>query len=92
MDRITVARNNAKFLKFMSRIYLIGVVAIALFYSQIWIEGVWSIGDILFSGGIGIGIMIACYLLLLGAAKRQLANSEKIRTAEAEHSIRSDLV
>lgn len=90
MDRITVARNNAKFLKFMAWIYLIGVAVMALFYGRMWIRDVWSTGDILLSGGFGIGVMIFCYLLLLGAAKRQFANAEKIQIAEARHSIPPD--
>jgi len=90
MDRITVARNNAKFLKVMAWFYLVGVVVMAVFYGRMWIGGVWPIHDILISGGFGIGVIAFCYLGLLGAAKRQLANAEKIRVSEDRHSIRSD--
>jgi len=81
MDRITVARNNAKFLKAMAWLYLVGVVALALFYARIWITGVWPVGEILLMGGFGIGVLFLCYVGLLGSARRQLANAEKISGA-----------
>jgi hypothetical protein len=87
MDRITVARNNAKFLKLMAWIYLIALVAIVFFFGWMWIADDWSRGDVLLSGGFGIAVMLCCYLLLVGGANRQLANAEKIQVKRADHSI-----
>jgi hypothetical protein len=92
IDRVTVATNNARFLKFMAWFYLIAVVVMVLFYGRMWIKDAWPVGDILRSGGIGIGVMLLCYLGLQWSAKRQLANAEKIRITEAKQSMPSDLL
>ena len=88
MDRITVTRSNAKFLKSMAWIYLIGMVLMILWFGRMWVRGVIPAGTILFSGGFAIGVWGLCYLGLLGAAKRQLANADKILANTNPHSSR----
>jgi hypothetical protein len=77
MDRATVARDNAKFLKYMALIPLAMLILYSLWIGSLWIRGVSA--SLLVPGGIVIGSFAFDYLLLSYARRRQLANLEKIQ-------------
>jgi hypothetical protein len=80
MDRATVARDNAKFLKYMALICLVVLILYSLWFGFLWIRGLYyNLGSILVPGGIVIGVLSFDYLLLSYARRRQLANLEKIQ-------------
>lgn len=81
MDRATVTRDNAKFLKVMALIYLVMLVLISLWFGFLWIRGVPHYRErFLLLGVISIGSWAFGYWILSYARRRQLANLEKIET------------
>ena len=75
-DRVTVTRHNAKFLKSMAVIYLVGTVLFAFWFGALLLRGAsWETA----LAGICAGVWAFSYWGLLYARKRQLTNAEKIQ-------------
>ena len=80
MDRATVTRDNAKFLKVMALIYLVMLVLFSLWFGSMWIRSVPYYREMfLLLGLISIGSWAFGYWILSYARRRQLANLEKIQ-------------
>jgi hypothetical protein len=77
-DRVTITRNNAKFLKSMALIYLLMIILVSLWVGFSWIRGGYWQTVMLLAGTINIVAFAFGYWLLSYAAKRQLANAERI--------------
>ena len=81
MDRATVARDNAKFLKYMALIPLAMLILYSLWIGFLWIRGVnHDSASLLVPAGIVIGWVAFNYWILSYARRRQLANLEKIQS------------
>jgi hypothetical protein len=81
MDRATVTRDTAKFLKFMALINLVMLVFYSLWFGFLWIRGVdYDSVVLLEQDGIYIGGWAFGYWIFSYGRRRHLANLEKIMT------------